>query len=74
MGLISCVTSLTPSMVTVESAGTEIKIVVDTLAIYLAGDDRDAQLANLADVAKKLLNAHDAIAAQGRMFDAEVGA
>jgi hypothetical protein len=72
MGLISCVTSLTPDMVAVQSAGDDIRIVVDTLAMYLKGDTRDEQLRNLADVAHKLLNAHDAIAAQERLFPAEV--
>lgn len=71
MGLISCVTSLTPDLVTVQSAGDEIKIVVDTLAIYLDGDSRADQLETLSTIANKLLNAHDAIAAQERLFPAE---
>lgn len=71
MGLISVVTSLTPDMVEVAADGETIKVKIDGLAVYLAGDTRAEQLNNLELVACKLMNAHDAIAAQERLFDTE---
>jgi hypothetical protein len=71
MGLISVVTSLTPSMVTVVDDGISTKIKIDQLVAHLEGATVAERLANLNDIGHKLLNAHDAIAAQERLFDAE---
>lgn len=73
MGLISTVTSLTPDHVSVNTDrdGT-ITIRIDQLCVFLNGATRGEQLQVLSTVAHKLLNAHDAIAAQAGLFDAEV--
>jgi hypothetical protein len=73
MGLISTVTSLTPDMVSVSTDNDGITIHIDRLAVFVGGDTKAERLAVLNAVGHKLLNAHDAIAAQARLFDAEVG-
>jgi hypothetical protein len=68
MPTIACVTAVTPDLVNVVNDGNGIHITIDALGIYLEGVTQAEQLHNLAMIAGKLLNAHDAIAAQQRLF------
>lgn len=74
MPTIACVTAVTPDDVTVTDDGNGIRINIDSLGIFPAGITKAEQLEHLANIAHKLLNAHDAIAAQLHLFPAEVQA
>lgn len=72
MATIACVTCVTADDVSVTSSNDNaILIHVDQLGIWLEGLTTAEQLRNLSNIAHKLLNAHDAIAAQARLFDGE---
>ena len=68
MPTIACVTSVTPELVAVVNDGNGIHITIDQLAVWPEGVTQAEQLHNLAMIAGKLLNAHDAIAAQQKLF------
>lgn len=68
MATIACVTAVTPDLVTVENDGNGVHITIDGVGVFLDGNTQTEQLHNLAMIAGKLLNAHDAIAAQQRLF------
>lgn len=72
MAPIACVTSVTPDLVTVVERGPQIIVEVDGVGLWLDGATRADQLANLWTITSKLIRAHDAIAAQAGLFDAEV--
>jgi hypothetical protein len=55
-------------LVNVVNDGNGIHITIDQLAVWPEGVTQQEQLQNLAHIAGKLLNAHDAIAAQQRLF------
>ena len=68
MATIACVTAVTPELVTGENDGNGVHITIDGGGVVLDGATQTEQLHNLAMIAGKLLNAHDAIAAQQRLF------
>jgi hypothetical protein len=71
MATIACVTCVTPNDVSVDHKDNALIVKVDGLGIWIDGLTQPEQLRNLAMIANKLLNAHDSIAAQARLFDGE---
>ena len=68
MPTIACVTSVTPDLVAVVNDGNGIHITIDQLAVWPEGVTQQEQLHNLALIAGKLLNAHDWIVAEQKLF------